>query len=158
MAQSLLGQARLGTSGRSLSVERVGRFSDTGESGCIVTLRLPPNLSGMSGRVSIMVDHQASKKEKEHRLIDSVLAGNHQDFHELIAPYRRGVYLTAYDVLQVEADAEDVAQENCRSVLLRVCVNGWKKNWQLQSRTNPLSRCAVGIARADVPRSTYFQS
>jgi len=58
-----------------------------------------------------MADQLAAKKEKEYRLIDSVLAGNHEDFHELIAPYRRSVYLTAYDVLQVEADAEDVAQE-----------------------------------------------
>jgi len=77
----------------------------------LVTLRLPPNLLGMSGSVSTMVDQQGAKKEKEYRLIDSVLAGNREDFHELIAPYRRGVYLTAYDVLQVEADAEDVAQE-----------------------------------------------
>ncbi len=62
-----------------------------------------------------MIGQQAAKKEKEYRLIDRVLAGNHEDnhedFHELIAPYRRSVYLTAYDVLQVEADAEDVAQE-----------------------------------------------
>ncbi len=58
-----------------------------------------------------MVDAAAQKREKENRLIDSVLAGEHENFHELIAPYRRGVYLTAYDVLQVEADAEEAAQE-----------------------------------------------
>lgn len=58
-----------------------------------------------------MVDAAAQKREREDRLIESVLAGKHDDFHELIAPYRRGVYLTAYDVLQVEADAEEVAQE-----------------------------------------------
>lgn len=58
-----------------------------------------------------MVDAAAQKRERENRLIDSVLAGKHEDFHELIAPYRRGVYLTAYDILQVEADAEDAAQE-----------------------------------------------
>lgn len=102
---------QLVANGRSVSVDGVGRFSDAEVSRCIVTLRLPPNLSGMSGSVSMMVDQQAAKKEKEYRLIDSVLAGNHEDFHELIAPYRRGIYLTAYDVLQVEADAEDVAQE-----------------------------------------------
>jgi len=52
-----------------------------------------------------------AKKEREYRLIDRVLGGHHEDFHELIAPYRRGVYLAAYDILQVPADAEEVAQE-----------------------------------------------
>lgn len=32
-------------------------------------------------------------------------------FHELIHPYERSVYLTAYSVLRNEADAEEVAQE-----------------------------------------------
>src|SRR5262249_19614033 len=51
------------------------------------------------------------KKEKEARLIEDVLTRRHDQFHELIAPYRRGVYLTAYNILQVAADAEEVAQE-----------------------------------------------
>ncbi|HET9805184.1 MAG TPA: sigma-70 family RNA polymerase sigma factor [Candidatus Acidoferrum sp.] len=58
-----------------------------------------------------MTDAAALKRERETGLIESVLSGKHEDFHELIAPYRRGVYLTAYDVLQSEADAEEVAQE-----------------------------------------------
>jgi len=58
-----------------------------------------------------MVEPAALKKEKEARLIEDVLAGRHDQFHELIAPYRRGVYLTAYDILQVAADAEEVTQE-----------------------------------------------
>jgi len=58
-----------------------------------------------------MVEPAALKKEKEASLIEDVLAGRHDQFHELIAPYRRGVYLTAYDILQVAADAEEVAQE-----------------------------------------------
>lgn len=58
-----------------------------------------------------MADAAVQKREKETRLIDSVLAGEHEDFHELIAPYRRGVYLTTYDILQSEADAEEAAQE-----------------------------------------------
>jgi len=58
-----------------------------------------------------MVELLTAKKERECRLIDRVLGGHHEDFHELIAPYRRGVYLAAYDILQVPADAEEVAQE-----------------------------------------------
>lgn len=59
----------------------------------------------------ILDDPAALKREKENRLIESVLGGRNEDFHELIAPYRRGVYLTAHEILQVEADAEEVAQE-----------------------------------------------
>ena len=58
-----------------------------------------------------MVEQLTVKKEKECRLIDRVLSGHHEDFHELIAAYRRGVYLAAYDILQNAADAEEVAQE-----------------------------------------------
>src|SRR5262250_846279 len=65
----------------------------------------------MSSRVPEMIEPAALKKEKETRLIEHVLAGRHEQFHELIAPYRRGVYLAAYDILQVSADAEEVAQE-----------------------------------------------
>src|SRR5215475_3573630 len=65
----------------------------------------------MGNRSSAMVEPAALKKKKEARLIEDVLAGRHDQFHELIAPYRRGVYLTAYDILQVAADAEEVAQE-----------------------------------------------
>jgi RNA polymerase sigma-70 factor, ECF subfamily len=61
--------------------------------------------------VSAMVEQLTAKKEKECRLIDRVLSGHHEDFHELIAAYRRGVYLAAYDILQNAADAEEVAQE-----------------------------------------------
>lgn len=65
----------------------------------------------MPGSMPTMLEPAALKKEKESRLIESVLAGRHEDFHDLIAPYRRGVYLTAYDIVQVEADAEEVTQE-----------------------------------------------
>src|SRR5262245_45246078 len=65
----------------------------------------------MSSRVPATLEPAALKKERENHLIENVLAGRHEQFHELIAPYRRGVYLTAYDILQVAADAEEVAQE-----------------------------------------------
>ena len=65
----------------------------------------------MTSRVPAIAESAALKKEREARLIENVLAGRHDHFHELIAPYRRGVYLAAYDILQVAADAEEVAQE-----------------------------------------------
>lgn len=43
--------------------------------------------------------------------IASILAGNTQEFHDLIRPYERNVYVMALSVLKNEADAEEVAQE-----------------------------------------------
>jgi len=56
-------------------------------------------------------DSLADKKEGEFELIDRILSGGHELFYELIAPYERRVFMTAFDILQVEADAEEVAQE-----------------------------------------------
>lgn len=58
-----------------------------------------------------VADQLADKKEREFGLIDRILSGQNEAFYELIAPYERRVYMTAFDVLQVEADAEEVAQE-----------------------------------------------
>ena len=58
-----------------------------------------------------MPDLLADKKDKEFELIDRILSGHHEGFYELIAPYERRVFMTAFDILQVEADAEEVVQE-----------------------------------------------
>ena len=58
-----------------------------------------------------MPDLLADRKNREFELIDRVLGGQHESFYELISPYERRVFMTAYDILQVEADAEEVAQE-----------------------------------------------
>ncbi len=47
----------------------------------------------------------------EVQMISSILAGNTNEFHELIRPYERSVYVMALTLLKNEADAEDVAQE-----------------------------------------------
>ncbi len=47
----------------------------------------------------------------EAQKIASILAGNTHEFHELIRPYERSVYVMARSLLQNEADAEDAAQE-----------------------------------------------
>lgn len=58
-----------------------------------------------------MSDLPTAKKDREFELIDRILGGHHEAFYELIAPYERRVFMTAFDILQVEADAEEVAQE-----------------------------------------------
>jgi len=47
----------------------------------------------------------------EEALISRVLSGEPERFYDLIQPYERRVYLTAYAILRNEADAEEVAQE-----------------------------------------------
>lgn len=47
----------------------------------------------------------------EAQIIASILAGNTHEFHELIRPYERSVYIMALSLLHSEADAEDAAQE-----------------------------------------------
>jgi RNA polymerase sigma-70 factor (ECF subfamily) len=49
--------------------------------------------------------------EAERALIAEILAGNLERYYELIAPIERRVYYTAYAILRIEADAEEVAQE-----------------------------------------------
>jgi len=52
-----------------------------------------------------------SRARNEAQAISSILAGNTHEFHELIRPYERSVYVMALSMLKNEADAEDVAQE-----------------------------------------------
>lgn len=49
--------------------------------------------------------------ERERQLIAEILAGNPERFYELIVPIERRVYVTAYEIVQSAAEAEDVAQE-----------------------------------------------
>ena len=47
----------------------------------------------------------------EASMIASILAGDSEQYHELIRPYERSVYKMALSLMKNEADAEDVAQE-----------------------------------------------
>ena len=50
--------------------------------------------------------------KRERQLIEDILAGNPERFYELIEPIERRIYVTAYEILQSTAEAEDVAQES----------------------------------------------
>lgn len=49
--------------------------------------------------------------DDENTLIERVLEGDHDAFPQLLKPYERLIYLSAFAILRTEADAEDVAQE-----------------------------------------------
>lgn len=51
------------------------------------------------------------RQEEEQSLIASILAGEREKFHDLIRPYERQLYLTAYALVKNETEAEDVVQE-----------------------------------------------
>lgn len=69
--------------------------------------RMPESLQNAAGNV----ESSDSVRVRDGELIRRVLAGERELFHELIRPYEKAVYLTAYSLLQNEADAEEVAQE-----------------------------------------------
>jgi RNA polymerase sigma-70 factor (ECF subfamily) len=48
---------------------------------------------------------------RERELIGRVLGGDLELFYDLISPIERRIYFTVLDILRVEADAEEVAQE-----------------------------------------------
>jgi RNA polymerase sigma-70 factor, ECF subfamily len=51
------------------------------------------------------------EQNDEAILIRRIRDGEHELFHELVRPYERRVYSTAFAILRNEADAEDAAQE-----------------------------------------------
>src|SRR6266851_3004507 len=53
----------------------------------------------------------AAEVRDEAAMIATILAGDTRQFHELIRPYERSVYVMAFSMLRNEAEAEDVAQE-----------------------------------------------
>jgi RNA polymerase sigma-70 factor, ECF subfamily len=54
---------------------------------------------------------QPQPRPDEQALIDRVRAGDCEAFYELVRPHERAIYITAYSILQEQAEAEDVAQE-----------------------------------------------
>ena len=61
--------------------------------------------AGLSGMVTEL------PIRNEAQMIASILAGDTEQYHELIRPYERSVYKMALSFMKNESDAEDVAQE-----------------------------------------------
>jgi len=53
----------------------------------------------------------ATTVEQEKELIARILAGEVDLFHQLVRPYEKLVYVTAFTMLRNDAEAEDAAQE-----------------------------------------------
>jgi RNA polymerase sigma-70 factor, ECF subfamily len=57
-----------------------------------------------------MQENEIGRSSAEVLLIERVLGGEKEVFHELIRPYERGAFFIAYSILRNQDDAEDVVQ------------------------------------------------
>lgn len=57
---------------------------------------------------------------QEQDLIRRILKGERKLFHDLVRPYERAVFMTAFAVLRNQADAEDAAQETMIKAFTRL--------------------------------------
>ena len=58
-----------------------------------------------------MDESQTARQQTEPLLIQRVLAGEKDHFHDLIRPYERGAFLLAYSILRNHEDAEETVQQ-----------------------------------------------
>lgn len=66
---------------------------------------------GLVGLIPSMEAKETGRGSTERLLIERVLAGEKDLFHDLIRPYERGAFLMAYSILRNQDDAEEVVQQ-----------------------------------------------
>jgi RNA polymerase sigma-70 factor, ECF subfamily len=90
----------------------------------------------------------SSSGRDERELIERIKNGEKELFYELIRPHERRVYVTAFAILQNEADAQDVAQE----AILKVFMHLWQ--FRLESRFSTwLIQVTVNEARMRIRKN-----
>lgn len=65
----------------------------------------------LSGEMLKSGEGKGTAVRNEGDLIARIVAGEKERFHELIRPYERMVYMTAFSIVKNETDAEDCAQD-----------------------------------------------
>jgi RNA polymerase sigma-70 factor, ECF subfamily len=60
------------------------------------------------------------EKTTERLLIQRVLAGERELFHDVIRPYERGAFILAYSILRNREDAEEVVQQAMLNIFSRL--------------------------------------
>ncbi len=106
------------------------------------------------------LDYPAHQPD-EARLIQRIRDGEHDLFYELIRPYERNVYRTAFAILRNEADAEDAAQEAVLKAFKNIHqfrAEARFSTWLTQITINEArmrrreARRGAGLARANLSR------
>jgi RNA polymerase sigma-70 factor (ECF subfamily) len=85
------------------------------------------------------VPTESSTQLSERELISRVLAGEREHFHELLRPYERAMYITAFSILRNQADTEEAVQEavlKAMTHLGQLSDHAKFKGWLLQIATN----------------------
>jgi RNA polymerase sigma-70 factor, ECF subfamily len=85
------------------------------------------------------VPAESSTQLSERELISQVLAGEREHFHELLRPYERAMYITAFSILRNQADAEEAVQEavlKAMTHLGQLSIHSKVKGWLLQIAAN----------------------
>jgi len=74
--------------------------------------RVRPSDFGQSPEsASLQTELGVSHSYREGLLIERVSTGDHEAFLELLRPYERRIFVSAFSIVRNEADAEEVAQE-----------------------------------------------
>ena len=68
-------------------------------------------MRGILSALAKMTMTPSQVRANEAELIKSVCAGEREAFYELVRPYERMIYATAFSVVKNPADAEEIAQE-----------------------------------------------
>jgi len=77
-------------------------------------------MGSLPQKMSIQVKAADPAELREHELIRRVQAGEKQLFYEIVKPYERRIYSTAFAILRNEAEAEDAAQEAVLKALTHI--------------------------------------
>jgi RNA polymerase sigma-70 factor (ECF subfamily) len=67
-----------------------------------------------------MIEKVEHEKTTERLLIQRVLAGERELFHDVIRPYERGAFILAYSILRNREDAEEVVQQAMLNIFSRL--------------------------------------
>ncbi|HZC25004.1 MAG TPA: sigma-70 family RNA polymerase sigma factor [Candidatus Binatia bacterium] len=68
----------------------------------------------------LMEEKHAQERSAEPLLIQRILAGERELFHDLIRPYERGAFILAYSILRNREDAEEAAQQAMMNIFSRL--------------------------------------
>src|SRR5258708_16315904 len=68
-------------------------------------------VKGQSVLMPSMEEKGVAERSSEPVLIQRILAGEKDLFHDLIRPYERGAFLLAYSILRNQDDAEETVQQ-----------------------------------------------
>lgn len=70
--------------------------------------------------MSLMKENELRQASTEPVLIQRILAGEKDLFHDLIRPYERGAFLLAYSILRNQDDAEETVQQAMVKIFLHL--------------------------------------